>query len=691
MSPDMKRFDHAGEAAHERARMLAAESIDAELETQDAEWLAGHLASCPDCAAVAEEYRALHLELRELATPETPRDLWARTSAAFDRIDGVEAGHAASGSRGGRAGRRPLVSTALAVGVVVAVAVVSLLVQSPIVAPAPRSTNGAVVAIATASPGRSSGTAQAPLTVVNGTSYWIASSGGVYEIKGGTAQCGVADGSCTVPDGGQTLGSVSSDSTVSAVIAPGADEAAVWTDQKIVILPLAEQPQTVSIDLLTPRPTAVATATPVGTSTAAPTPTAATEATPTATESPISGPSATEPTSTIAPTETPLPTTTPAASPTAAAATTTTTTTEATAILSGYEIVGPDPEFSPDGSLVAFSARPVDNSTGPDVFVWRSGDQQATPITSLHSDLFAGWSGGQVLFSEISAAGESPTASGTGGSDTVGATSFVFDPSTGTYRKIDLPMLLPAVDPTGRFLVYWAGTVEFDPVSGLWQPGKGDLYFDTWSDIALDPASSTPVSAATPTQPPAASASPATEASGSPESSLSIEPTAADTAAAESSLELSPTATVAAPSSSPAVQQALPQLLPVSSAPGAVQTWVVRWDSLGQNVAVWVADPGSTDIGRLSLFSIGQTSAQVGTGPALDKLLSADKVLASVAFDDAHLVYTSAVDGKTYLQAVPEVRPSTASTPTPTTPGQVPSDAAAAGSAAPQATDRPGN
>ena len=688
MSPEMKRLAHAEEMAHERARVLAAESIDAELASRDAEWLAGHLGSCPDCSAVAEEYRALHVELHGLSAPETPRDLWARTSAGLDLIDAAAARRSPRSFGTVRAGRRPLISTAVAVGVVVAVAVVSLLVQSPIVNPAPGSTNRTVIALATASSGRPSQAPQAPLTVVDGTSYWIASSGGVYEIRGGTAQCGAADGSCTVADGGgKTLGSVSSDSAVSAVIGPGADEAAVWTDQKIVIMPLAEEPQTVSIDLLTPRPTAVATPTALATPTAASTPTVApTPATPVETETPASSPAPSAPASTSAPTDAPLPTAAPTASPAAA----TGTTAEPTAILTGYEIVGPGPEFSPDGSLVAFSARPVDHSTGPDVFIWRSGEQQAQPITSLHSDLFAGWYGGQVLFSEISAAGAAPTASasGSGGSDTVGPTSYVFDPSAGNYRKIDPPMLLPVVDPTGRYLVYWAGTVEFDPVSGLWQPGKGDLHFDSWSDITLEPASFAAVTGTVPIETPAASATPTPAISASAQSSSSLQPTATDTPAVGPSLPPSPTSSVATPTQTPAAEQALPQLLPVASAPGAGQAWVVRWDSLGQNVAVWVADPGSAEVGRLSLFSIDPTTGMVETN---EPRLAADNVMAGIAIDDAHLVYTSAVDGKTYMQALPEVPPSTASTPSPTMPGQLPTDAASSGSPAPQATDRPGN
>jgi len=75
MSPEMAR-PGADETIHERARMLAAESMDSALERVDAEWLGGHLASCPECAAVAEDHRAIHDELRSLAAPEPPRDLW---------------------------------------------------------------------------------------------------------------------------------------------------------------------------------------------------------------------------------------------------------------------------------------------------------------------------------------------------------------------------------------------------------------------------------------------------------------------------------------------------------------------------------------------------------------------------------------------------------------------------------------
>jgi hypothetical protein len=119
-----------------------------------------------------------------------------------------------------------------------------------------------------------------------------------------------------------------------------------------------------------------------------------------------------------------------------------------------------------------------------------------------------------------------------------------------------------------------------------------------------------------------------------------------------------------------------------------VRRWVVEWDATGGHVAVWVADPGSSRIGRLSLFSIDQTTRRVATN---EPLLAADKVLANLAFDEGHLVYTSAIDGKTYMQAVPAVPPSSVATPVPATPGPSPSGAPASVSPSAPPTDRPGN
>jgi hypothetical protein len=694
MNPEV-RTPRAVQLAHERARMLAAESVDVALEPGDAEWLDGHLGTCPECSAVADEYRAIHLELRSLPLPQPPRDLWARISVGLDGVDAA----APRGSRPRRTAwpsRRPLFTTASAVGFVVVVAIASLLVQSPILGPAPTSGGGSPFSPGIAAVGQPSGAPQAQLGVVNGTSYWIASGSGVYAIQGGTAQCSTADGSCAVASGtSQTLGLITSDTSVSAVIGPNASQAAVWTSDKVVILPLSTTPQAVTLDQLTPRPTVAATATATPTTNASVATSVATPAQSTPTVTPVESATATAPGATaVAPSPAPTvaTTTAPVASGSAPASTS-----GPLAILSGYEIVGRDPAFSADGSEVAFSARPADHSAGPDVFVWSNGHDAATPVTSNHAAMFAGWLGSKILISEISTAPAaftataSPAASAAAaspagqGSGTYGATSYVFDPASGSYSQIDRPMLFPTVDPTGQFLVYWAGSVEFDPVTGLWQPGNGDLYFDRWSDLRLIPVSpepgatpsglATPTAAPTPTpavdtgQPPTLAP---TEASPTPP----LPPSPADTS--------SPSA---GPTASPA-PAALPTLLQVAPAPAQVHDWVVRWDRSGRHVAVWVADPGSDKIGRLSLFSVDSTSDTIDTN---EPLLAASEVLTGVTFDDGHLIYTSAVDGKTYMQAVPAVPPSTVSTPSATTPGQQAPGAAASAPAAPQSSGRPGN
>jgi hypothetical protein len=699
MSPELRLSSAAVDRLHERARSLAAQAVDVDLEPVDAAWLQQHLASCPECDAVAAEYLALHEELRSLPAPEPPRDLWARTSAALDAVDGGASAGMRIRTSSGRPGRRPLFGTAIAVGVVVLVAGASLVAQSPIASVVPGSTPAGPVALVTGSSAPASLAARAPLAVVDGTSYWIASDQGVYEIKGSSADCPPASGTCTVTgDAGQTIGSISSDTSVSAVLAPDASQAAVWTDNKIVIVPLSTKPQTVAIDLLTPRPTQAATPTlaAVTPTPAAVTPGPVKSSPPTVSPSgipPIPGASWTPQASIVATlTATPTPAATPAPAATSAPTATPTATTatgpavtQPTAILDGYEIVGRGPEFSADGGLVAFSARPVDHSTGPDVFVWRSGQEQARAVTSRHADLFAGWFGQKVLVSEISA-GTCADATN-GGTDTIKTTSCLFDPATGDIQRIDRPMLVAGLDPAGRYLVYWSGAVEFDTVSGLWQPGKGELYFDRWADLVLDPASpgakataslgSTATQSVAPSRSPDLSPSPAAEPTTAATEAQSTHPGPQD------SPQASATADIGAKSPEP-TQSALPQLLSVAGTPASVRLWAVRWDEAGQNVAVWVADAASVKIGRLSVFSVDPASG------LLSPTMAADKILSAIGFDNSNFVYTSAMDGKTYMKPVPVVPPSLVSTSAPISSGAAPALAGSSDTPAP-ATDRPGS
>jgi hypothetical protein len=679
MSRDPRSSSAAGDQIHDRARSLAAEAVDGPLRPVDASWLRDHLAGCADCSGVADEYQALHQELRSLQAPEPPRDLWARTSAALDAVEGRRGARRQTNSAFRLSANRPLIGTSIAVGLVVLVAAASLLAQGPIATIVPGSAPTGAVALATRSTVTASQAPQAPLAVVNGTSYWIASDQGVYQIKGSSADCAAVNGGCTVGgDTGQTLGSIQSGTAVSAVLAPDASQAAVWTADKIAIVPLATTPQTVSMDLLTPRPTVAATATPTATGTAiasaTATPTAtATPAPATSTSSPAAGATAAaSPLATIAivpsviasPAVTPAPTASPADG---------TSVTKPTAILDGYEIVGRDPEFSPDGSLVAFSARPVDHSTGPDLFVWRSGQEQAHSVTTGHSDLFAGWFGQKILVGEIAAGTQ------TGGADTVSTRSFVFDPASGDWQTIDRPMLVAGVDPTGKFLVYWSGSVEFDTVTGLWQPGKGDLYVERWAELKLMPVSIAPVASASPLSPVQPSAPP----SASPFASASAPITTASQAAQpDANGSPSPIPSVAASASPEPEQPITAQVLKVASGSASVRRWTVRWDAAGQNVAVWVADPGSVKVGGLTVFSIDRTTGLP------NPTLAADEVMPNIGFYDSNLVYTSAMDGKTYMKPIPVVPPPVVPTPAPPTPAGV--AASARTSPLPAATNRPG-
>jgi hypothetical protein len=654
MSGTERETLRAAARAHERARTLAAASIDGDLSPAAADWLKDHLNTCDECALIAEEYRALHAELRALSRPEPPRDLWARTSVALDGVDRSRAHGRTSGLRLVLARNRYLVGTALAAGLAIAIISVSMFSQ-----PLANPNHGSVSSnqIAAVSPSAAT-VAQAPVAVVDGTSYWVAPSNGVYQIRGGSTQCAGAAGNCTVTNATSTvLGSIASKSAVSVVIAPDVRQAAVWTSSKVVILPLAgSAPQTVSIDLLTPRPAKVSpSAAPTAAATASIEPTATPAATPETTPQGSATFAATA-ASTILPAESQSVGT---AAPASA--------TQPVAILDGYRVVGRAPEFSADGLWVAFSARRSNQTTGSDAFVWRAGWDSAVAVTSSHDDLFAGWLGARILISEF-ADGQTPA----------GAVSWVYDPRTGTASRIDRPMLLPVVDPTGRFVVYWSGTVRYDQSSGLWVPGQGDLYFDLWSNLTLTPAQM--AGSAGPTPVPTTKPEPS-----APAAQPSLTPSEAANSTAPDPIE-----TQGQPAPSPNVGLAadqtagLPQLLPVTSTPGAVKSWAVRWDTTGRYLAIWVGS-GTGDAGVVTLLNVIPGIQLINTSaPLLSK-----PARSNIQFDTDHFVYTApgqgGGNGTTYSFDLPSVPPTPATTPAPT-PAATPVDQPVA-TPAPSPTD----
>jgi hypothetical protein len=136
------------------------------------------------------------------------------------------------------------------------------------------------------------------------------------------------------------------------------------------------------------------------------------------------------------------------------------------AIVSGVKVVGQSAAYSPDGSWFAFSARPSDGSSGPDIYVWRVGDELAKPITDDHSSVFASWAGDRLL-------GSRPGSDDA--STEVAATSFVIDPSTGDETDLAAPVWRPIVDPDHRWAVTWDGTVRIDPETHSATPDRGSL------------------------------------------------------------------------------------------------------------------------------------------------------------------------------------------------------------------------
>src|SRR5262245_4332986 len=87
MTLPFRRRHHDSEATHDRARALTSRQMIEALEADESGWLANHLDDCAECRQDREAYLADRDLLRALrdTTPEPPRDLWARTSAALDQ------------------------------------------------------------------------------------------------------------------------------------------------------------------------------------------------------------------------------------------------------------------------------------------------------------------------------------------------------------------------------------------------------------------------------------------------------------------------------------------------------------------------------------------------------------------------------------------------------------------------------
>jgi hypothetical protein len=591
MTLPFRRRHHDDEASHDRARALVSAGLLGPLSDADEAWLTRHLERCPECRTDRAAYETDRQLLRGLRdrTPEPPRDLWARTAAAIER-------EGRSASRRGPLGlpllRRP--SRGLPYGplagalVALVVLVVAVMPRSGPSLPPSASTASSLVAVSTPAPGST------PLLVPADQVAWIQSTGdGHYSIVRAPVDevCASADQGCTALAGSSP--------------AP--------------LLDLAAPPQAV---VLSPGNNQVAVVSAAGESAGSvvivtvPTPQ------PSGSLGPTIGPVVTPvPTVPVPPTEPP------AGSPGASA--TGVPVENGHAIIHDVIVVG-EAGYSDNGEWFAFSARPQSGLGGPDLYAWHVGDDQASRLTDNGATFFSGWFRNKIVASGIVAPGvtDEPNASGAPassqgpavtGEPTVGLPSgkpvpspipaasltlpaaaefhpfsFLLDPATGAREDFARPdVWLPAIDPKGRFVTYWSGTVlpegsgpnasgpnaSSPPLASVgepglvpaWRPATGRLVLDGWSGPLALPTSSGEPSAAP---------------------SDSIAGASAPTTASPDGTSPNPSAPTVAVG---------PAGTPIVLAEGPLGDFRGAFDPTGTKLAVWTQDPDDDQIGPLWL------------------------------------------------------------------------------------------
>jgi hypothetical protein len=461
------RRRRAGDSAsqHDRARELAARRLDSTLEPADAGWLDDHLVGCDACRSVAAGYDSDRLALRAMRDRqlEAPRDLWARTSAAIER---ESAGRRGAPRRVAGPGRpRPalgLLSGVAVIAVVIGATVLSGgFLNAPSVALNPAPSTPAV-AIATTGPKPDS----TPILVGAGSVGWVGAGANgalAYHVADVPEVCpierqpdcaAVSDGDSKAVDISIRPKSISKSPVRNQAVVVGEDpngDDAVF----VIALPTADP---------TPAPSATPTATPEATPEATPT------AAPTPAES-LPTPSASDAQATPTATPEPTPEPTPKATPTAPLVTPSAVPANL-AIVSGVKIVGESAAYSPNGAWFAFTARPSNGKTGPDIYVWRVGDDLARKLTNDHASVFGSWVGSRVL-------GSRPAETADGAD--VESESFFLDPASGNEIATVAAGWRPVVDPDDHWAVVWDGTVQVDKGNGTPMPATGALVLRKFS------------------------------------------------------------------------------------------------------------------------------------------------------------------------------------------------------------------
>ena len=554
---------HDQESSHDRARALASAELIQPLDEQETSWLAGHLEACAECRGDREGFIADHDLLQALRenVPQPPRDLWARTAAAIEKEShGRRRGLAgAAGARRSRWGGAPIGVAAAALVVVVVVA--SGISRGLIPTVVPPASAGVAVASPTLVPPPPQPT-PLTLTAAGDIGYVRPAANGRWElvISEVGEVCPKSRKGCE-PLGEGAPRSIDLGGTPTGVtMSPHGEQLVVQSDSS------ASQPGKVFV-------------VPLGSS-APP----ASEQPPTA--APLESPTTSPRASVIV-----VPSATPGSTPSGAIE-----------IASDVTMVG-EAAYSENGAWLAFSARPADDSAGPDLYLWHVGDTTpASAVTTDHATYFSSWLGNQVLASHVVVpAVETPGASGEPGTPeaTTEATpgpspeaspdgsaaplafhpvSFLLDPATNARTPFTQPdVWLPVVDAARRVTASWSGTLV-PTADGLdWQLGEGQLVLDRWVEPGAGPS---------PSEPAAASSDPSTEPAADPSASPSTVP-----------LE------VVGPAGSP-----------VSLDIDDVRVFKALFDPEGTRLAVWAADDPGAEVGRLHLLVIDPAAATIDAG-----------------------------------------------------------------------------
>jgi hypothetical protein len=615
----MSRPDH-----HLPFRQALAQRVDQPLEPAAAAKLEAHLATCGPCQSVAQAYEAQRKALRELHPPEPPRDLWARTATALD--------HEVAGRNG--APRLVALGSLASLGLVLAVAL---------------GASGLGPFNATR-PGNAT-----PFPVTPQPVAYLTTDGNqitIYQTQVSSV-CPPSAPDCTDPGpSARPVARVALDAALSP------RDLALAADGNLAITARDSLGRAIYSVIALPGSEATATASPTVSprSTASRRPGSAVPS-PSLPSAVASGPSG----ATALPSAADL--------------------TDATLqpLLSDVIAAGAPAAWSPDGTILAFSARPADGSAGPDVYVWQVGASAVKALTKDHHSYFASWDGQRIVISRTPAtppaarsASSHPssghgsataTPAGSAAAPSVVAVTMLLDPATGAAQRVTLTdAWLPAVDPTGRLVVFWSGTLTahgptVDLTAGTlfiadWSAATGLAPVVTPSPSAAEAAGSPGTGSATPTASPAATPS-ASAGDAGPTPPLTGATAAPHTPRPSGSTGPTTGSTPPSPSPSGATASPATDAQPVAQTGADVTDWLVRWAPDGSAYGVWTADAPGSDAGTLTVVAAaGALAGQdlLGSTPAQRAFSLSDGRVAWVTPDSTAetgdlLVVTWGADG----------------------------------------------